>query len=82
MAKDLVARAKENIDGEEGYRHVADTTKVLGKFLPGITLILAFLAMAYPDQRKILSFSAGIVGTVGWYCLDGLNMLRRSLQNG
>ncbi len=79
MVKDLVARAKENIDGQEGYRHVADTTEVLGKFLPGI---LPFLAMAYPDQRKILSFSAGIVGTVGWYCLDGLNMLRRSLQNG
>jgi hypothetical protein len=65
VANDLVARARENIDRREGYRHVADTTEVLGKFLAGITSILAFSATAFPEQSKILSFSAGIVGTVG-----------------
>jgi hypothetical protein len=65
VAKDLVARAREDIERREGYRHVADTTETLGKFLAGITSILAFSATAFPEQNKILSFSAGIVGTIG-----------------
>jgi hypothetical protein len=65
VAENLVARAEEDIKKSNLYRHLADTTEVSAKFFAGITSILAFSATAFPDQNKILSFTAGIVGTVG-----------------
>lgn len=65
VADNLVSRAKEDIKKSNMYRHLADTTEVFAKFFAGFTSILAFSATAFPDQNKILSFTAGIVGTVG-----------------
>jgi hypothetical protein len=65
VAKDLVNRAEMDVEKRRWYRHVADTTETLGKFLAGLTSILAFSATAFQAQSKILSFLAGIVGTVG-----------------
>jgi hypothetical protein len=65
VAKDLVRRAAEDISRRSRYRHIADTTELFGKILAGLTSILAFSATAFPDKNRMLSFLAGIVGTVG-----------------
>lgn len=65
VAEHLVACAEKDIKKRNMYRHLADTTETFAKCLAGITSILAFSATAFPEQNKILSFSAGIVGAVG-----------------
>lgn len=68
VAKDLVFRAREDIKRRNRYRHMADTSEVCGKVLAGLCSILAFSAYDFPDQNRMLSFLAGIVGAVGVGC--------------
>jgi hypothetical protein len=68
VAKDLVFHAGEDIHQRNRYRRMADTAEVCAKVLAGLCSILAFSASAFPDQNRMLSFLAGIVGTVGVVC--------------
>lgn len=65
VGNDLVSRVRENVRGRRMYRRMADTAEVLSKLFTGATSILAFSAAAFPGQNRLLSFLAGIFGTVG-----------------
>eukprot|EP00590_Aulacoseira_subarctica_P001766 CAMPEP_0172428396 /NCGR_PEP_ID=MMETSP1064-20121228/46165_1 /TAXON_ID=202472 /ORGANISM="Aulacoseira subarctica , Strain CCAP 1002/5" /LENGTH=189 /DNA_ID=CAMNT_0013173153 /DNA_START=52 /DNA_END=621 /DNA_ORIENTATION=- len=65
VAKDLVIRAKDDIKMRAVFRAVADQTETHARIMNGLASVLAFTASSYQQYGRLLSFLAGIVGTIG-----------------